>query len=66
MPLFKKKKSRKKVVNPYYSLGLMHALYHDLSIVCQAQASLVVSKKEINQILLSDQYILEVDMYKSQ
>ena len=39
MSLFKKRKSRKKVVNAYYSQGLKH----DLSIVFQAQASLGVS-----------------------
>ena len=51
----KKKIYRKKVVNPYYLLDL----YHDLSIGCQAQASLGVSQKEINQRLLSDQCMLD-------
>ena len=34
-------------------------LHHDLSIVCQAQATLGVSYKPINQRLLSDQCILD-------
>ena len=44
------KKSRKKVINPNYSLGFVY--HHDLSI---AHASLGVSYKWINQRLLSDQ-----------
>ena len=48
------KKSRKKVINPYYSLGLLR--HHDLSI---AHASLGVCYKWINQRLLSDQCMLE-------
>ena len=47
------KKSRKKVINPYYSLGFVY--HHDLSI---AHASLGVSYKWINQRLLSDQCML--------
>ena len=48
-----KRKSRKKVINPYYSLGLVH--HRDLSI---AHASLGVSYKWINQRLLSNQCML--------
>ena len=39
MSLFKNNKNRNKVVNPYCSLGWLH----DLSEVCQAQASLGAS-----------------------
>ena len=35
------------------------SFHHDLSIVCQAQASLGVSYKKINQRLLSVQRILD-------
>ena len=57
------KKSRKKVINPNYSLGFVY--HHDLSI---AHASLGVSYKWINQRLLSDQCMLDSghsNVYKS-